>query len=199
MRLIVGLGNVGGEFRETRHNTGFEALDRLAQTLGASFEKQERFQALIARPSREEVLLVKPATFMNKSGEAIAALARFYKLEPSKIWVVYDDVDLPVGTARSRVRGMGRTRHKGLLSIATSLGTHDFPRFRVGIAQATGNIQAADRPREPLDLKDFVLSPFDNRELPLVEKSIAWVVKEILAALKRNQVTSKTLTKGVST
>lgn len=197
MIIIVGLGNPGPQYEETRHNTGFLAASKLAELLKANFQREGRLHSLIARPSSKDILIVKPQTFMNRSGLAVAAIANFYQVAPDNIWVLYDDVDLPVGTARVRGRGLGRTKHKGLLSIASALGTHGFPRFRIGIAQTGESAQAADRPHEPITLKDFVLQPFDRREIPQVEKAITWVIQEVQNALKRGAVVSKTLTKGV--
>jgi len=196
MMVIVGLGNPGDEYSETRHNAGFAVLDRLAEKLRISFQEEKKFQSLIARPKDKEILLIKPTTFMNRSGDAVAAIAKFYKVKPDHLWVVYDDVDLPTGTARVRGKGTGESSHRGVQSIVRALGSAVFSRFRVGIAHATGNA-AAERPHQPVDLKAFVLSPFDRREQPLVEQSIGWVVEEILAALKRGQVISRTLAKGV--
>jgi PTH1 family peptidyl-tRNA hydrolase len=196
MILIVGLGNPGREYEGTRHNAGFMVVDRLASELNMTFTKEKKHDSLIARSDIKDVILMKPQTFMNQSGQAVEAAKSFYKIKTDQVWVVYDDVDLPAGTARVRGKGSGRGSHRGVQSITAVLGAAEFPRFRIGIARASHNISAAERPQKPVDLKDFVLSPFDKREQPLVEKAMRWAVKEILLALKTGRVVSKTLTKG---
>lgn len=196
MILIVGLGNPGIEYKDTRHNAGYMALDRLADKLKTVFTKENKFSSLIARSDQGKVVLAKPQTYMNLCGQSVLALAKFYKLQPENIWLIYDDVDLPVGMARTRGRGMGKSSHRGIRSVAAALGKPEFSRFRIGIAHADQNIAAAKRPHKPVDLKNFVLQPFDKRERPLVEKAIEWVVNEIITALKTGQVVSRTLTRA---
>lgn len=197
MKLIVGLGNPGPEFENTRHNVGYMVIDRLANTLGLTFSRNEKLKALIARSDDKKVILAKPVTFMNFSGESVRKITLFYKIRPNNVWLVYDDVDLPVGTARARAQGGGRSRHKGVVSIVQALGTPAFPRFRLGIAGQKESGRLADRPGQPADLKDYVLQPFDKRDLPLLEKAITWTATEILSAMKQGIVISRTLTKGV--
>jgi PTH1 family peptidyl-tRNA hydrolase len=143
MKLIVGLGNPGSEYEDTRHNIGFMVLDKLAKELGsesARWEEHEKFQAVTARAG--DVMLVKPITFMNRSGDAISALMRFYKLSPSDVWVIHDDIDLPLGKIRVRERGSS-AGHNGVQSVIESLKTDAFVRFRIGIGRgkATGKIR----------------------------------------------------------
>lgn len=197
MIIIVGLGNPGPRYEGTRHNAGFLAVDRLADKLDVPFKKEYKFESLVARSYKNDVFLVKPQTFMNASGRAVHQLASFCGVKPNNIWVVYDDVDLPVGTARVRSKGTGEGSHRGVQSIVSALGTAEFPRFRIGIARSTAAGNAADRPFQSFDLKTFVLAPFDKREQPLVEKAIAWVIEEMRSALKKGRVISRTLTKGV--
>ena len=139
MKLIVGLGNPGRSYAQTRHNVGFEVLDELARRAEATFRKPwlakaETAQAVLAG---QPVLLAKPTTFMNLSGVAVAALVRKRGMVPADVLVVSDDVELPVGRLRIRARG-GAGGHNGLKSVVEHLGSEDFGRVRVGIGRATG-------------------------------------------------------------
>lgn len=135
MKLIVGLGNPGREYAVTRHNVGFMVIDRLAHKLGLAVEKK-KFKALYGQGQikSEKVLLAKPQTYMNLSGEAVAALLRWHKLGPADLLVVYDDMDLPPGKLRIRMEG-GSGGHKGMESIIWLLGTEGFPRLRIGVGK----------------------------------------------------------------
>lgn len=134
MKLIIGLGNPGREYEQTRHNVGFRIVDRLAEQQGWKWERQGR--ALLANGSigPEKVVLVKPITFMNNSGEAVGELMRWYKVQPEDILIVYDDLDLPVGRVRLRSDGKAGG-HNGLDSAIRHLHTNCFPRLRVGIGR----------------------------------------------------------------
>jgi len=150
-RLIVGLGNPGRKYADNRHNVGFQCLDRLAEAWGLSFSRQKH-KALLAQGQIAglKVILAKPHTFMNLSGEAMERMARFYKVPPENILVIYDDLDLPVGRIRLRPEG-GSGGHKGMQSIIEHLGSNGFPRLRVGIGRPTHG--------DPVDyvLGDFTL------------------------------------------
>ena len=137
--LIAGLGNPGKQYRGNRHNVGFMALDRLAQDLQVNFSRLES-KALVAKCEYqgERLVLAKPQTFMNLSGQAVGALARFYKVPLEHIMIVYDDVDLPLGALRLRPTG-GSAGQKGMASIIERLGSQDFPRLRIGIGRPTGS------------------------------------------------------------
>jgi PTH1 family peptidyl-tRNA hydrolase len=152
--LIVGLGNPGREYRDTRHNIGFMVLDRLAERLGVRFSRMQ-FKALVTdgRYQDHKVLLAKPQTYMNSSGEAVGSLVNFYKLPLENLLVVYDDVDLPFETIRIRPEG-GSGGHKGMKSIIEQLGTQAYPRMRLGIGRPPGRMEAAD----------YVLKVFSNDE-----------------------------------
>ncbi len=134
LTLIVGLGNPGSGYAETRHNVGFWFVDRLAEAAGARFRPESRFSGELADATLagERVRLLKPGTFMNLSGQAVAALARFYRFEPASILVVHDDLDLPAGEVRLKVGG-GHGGHNGLRDIVARLGSRDFVRLRFGI------------------------------------------------------------------
>lgn len=159
MKLVCGLGNPGAQYARTRHNAGFMVLDAFGDSLAASFG--ERWQARTARVSfgGEDVVLVEPLTFMNLSGLAVAAAARFFRVEPNDVLVVHDDVDLPPGRILVKVGG-GDGGHRGIRSIVEQLGTAEFPRIRVGVG----------RPGEQdPGMIDHVLSPFSTEELEVFE------------------------------
>ncbi|WP_084666981.1 aminoacyl-tRNA hydrolase [Thermanaeromonas toyohensis] len=152
--MVVGLGNPGPLYETTRHNAGFMALDLLADELGINFTREKQ-GALIGTGQIEgrRVLLVKPLTFMNLSGQAVAGLARWYGIYPQDILVLLDDLDLPPGRLRIRPRGSSGG-HKGLASVLEALGTEGVPRARIGIG----------RPPPGKDVVEYVLEPFTNQE-----------------------------------
>ena len=153
--LVVGLGNYGKQYENTRHNAGFRALNALADDLGADV-KRARFSALCGEGNigDNRVLLMLPQTYMNNSGEAVAAAMKFYKLEPSQLLVFSDDVSLPLGTVRVRRKGSDGGQ-KGLRSIITYLGTEDFVRIKLGVGE---------KPHPQMELADWVLSRFTKAE-----------------------------------
>ena len=163
MRIVVGLGNPGRRYEGTRHNIGFAVADEVARRHGMEFESG-RADTLTARRGRgaAALLVVKPLTMMNLSGEAIAGVAGFYKIEPPAILVVADDVNLPLGRLRLRASGTAGG-HNGFRSIIECLGTGEFPRLRVGVGRGD--------PRR--DLADHVLARFDGDERDEVERTIA--------------------------
>ncbi|MBN1218971.1 MAG: aminoacyl-tRNA hydrolase [Anaerolineae bacterium] len=139
--LIVGLGNPGRKYLDTRHNAGWHLLDTIVRTHNNFRFDEKRSRALLARANLAgvTVALVKPQTYMNLSGEAVAPIARFYKVPPERILVAFDDVDLPVAVLRLRPKG-GAGGHKGMRSIIQQLGTEDFPRLRLGIGRPPGRM-----------------------------------------------------------
>lgn len=134
IRLVAGLGNPGPEYEATRHNAGFWVADHLADDLHTSFNLDRGFFGMVAkaRHSGEAIVLVKPMTYMNRSGQAVGALARFYKLSPEQILVIHDELDLPPGQAKLK-QGGGHAGHNGLRDIQSALGSPDFWRLRIGI------------------------------------------------------------------
>jgi PTH1 family peptidyl-tRNA hydrolase len=135
MHLIVGLGNPGGEYKDTRHNIGFMVVEKLAKELGKEtviWDEKDKFKSSVAKAG--DVLLVKPITFMNNSGLAVASIVQFYKLTPNDVWVVHDDIDLPLGKIRIR-KGGGSGGHNGIESIIKELKSDAFTRFRLGIGR----------------------------------------------------------------
>ena len=168
-RLIVGLGNPGAEYSETRHNAGFWFCERLADTLGVRFSHESRFHGLVANAREAGMWLLMPQTFMNRSGQAIGALARFYRIEPAEILVVHDELDLPLGRMRAK-RGGGNAGHNGLKSLTQELGSPDFVRLRLGIG----------RPEPGRDVAGFVLEPFGRDETPLVRRVLPAAVAGVM-------------------
>lgn len=134
IRLIIGLGNPGPQYETTRHNAGFWLADHLADDMGAGFTQEKPFFSWVAkaRTDNELVIIAKPATFMNRSGQAAGALMRFYKLTPSQVLVLHDELDLPPGQAKLK-QGGGHAGHNGLRDIQTALSSTDFWRLRIGI------------------------------------------------------------------
>ena len=183
MKLVAGLGNPGRRYAGTRHNVGFAVADEFVRRAGGTFD-QERAHALVCRlkPGPDATLVAKPLTMMNLSGEAVAELARFYKIDPSSILAVVDDVNLPLGRLRLRTGGSAGG-HNGLRSLMACLATGEFPRLRVGVGRGD--------PRR--DLADHVLARFDPDEVDSVNDAVAraadavetFLAEGILAAMNR--------------
>jgi peptidyl-tRNA hydrolase, PTH1 family len=163
--LVVGLGNPGRQYRDTRHNIGFQLVDKLAERLDVSFSRLQ-FRALLTdvRHTGRRIYLAKPQTYMNESGLAIGSVIRFFKVPLGNLLVVNDDVDLPFGTIRLRPRG-GSAGQKGVESIIERLGTQDFPRLRIGVGRPPGRMLAAA----------YVLQNFSKEEMeflpPLLDRA----------------------------
>ena len=163
MKIVAGLGNPGSRYRGTRHNVGFEAVDLLARRIGLGFEAAPA-DALQAKWRRadEVVLLVKPLTYMNVSGQAVAALSRYYKVALPDVLIVCDDVNLSLGRLRVRASGT-EGGHNGLRSVAAELGTIDYARLRIGVGR--GDLRR--------DLADHVLARFESDEMSGIEAAVA--------------------------
>ncbi len=168
--LIAGLGNPGAQYRGTRHNVGFMVVDQLAKRLETSFSRLES-RALVTKADYQgkRLVLVKPVTYMNLSGQAVGSLARFYKVPRENLLATYDDVDLPLGTLRLRPGG-GSAGHRGMASIIEKLGSQEFPRLRVGVSRPPGRMEAAD----------YVLQPFAASEKELLNVALEAAVDAIL-------------------
>lgn len=171
--VVAGLGNPGAQYERTWHNAGFIALDRMARRLRVHFEPSKKLKGEVAqlRYQRKRLFLLKPDTFMNRSGESLSAIQSFYKIPSSQLLVFYDDVDLPLGASRLRWSG-GSGTHNGMRSLLSHIGK-DFPRARIGVGPV---------PKER-DLADFVLSKMQNEELAkletvcdrLIEATLEWI------------------------
>lgn len=172
-RLIVGLGNPGETYRDTRHNIGFMVLDEIARRLGTAFREEKRWAGMVAKFAGG--YLLKPLTFMNESGRSVQAVGHFYKTPPDKTLVIYDDVDLPLGRLRFRSNGSA-AGHNGIRSLTSSLGTQEFPRLKVGIA-AEGGRPAGGR------MVNHVLGSFLAEEQPALQAVILRAADAALATL----------------
>jgi PTH1 family peptidyl-tRNA hydrolase len=175
--LLVGLGNPGTQYRESRHNTGFRAVDILAEEFGTGpWQEQQRFSALVreGRVITVPILLVKPQTYMNRSGEAVQKLVRFFKLDPtSQLLILCDDIDIEVGSLRLQRSGSAGS-HNGLKSIVEQFG-EAFPRLRIGIGSPVGVGKSARKAGE--DLSTYVLSKPMKGERAKMEKTMALLPK----------------------
>ncbi|ANP79383.1 aminoacyl-tRNA hydrolase [Bacillus sp. B25(2016b)] len=162
MKLIVGLGNPGREYELTRHNIGFMAIDELAKRWNISLNEQ-KFKGVFGAGfvNGEKVILLKPLTYMNLSGESIRLLMDYYKIDVEDFVVMYDDLDIPVGKLRLRMKGSAGG-HNGVKSTISHLGTQEFQRIRMGI----------DRPKNGMKVVDYVLGRFTSEEIPDVNHSI---------------------------
>ncbi len=196
--LIVGLGNPGEKYEKTRHNAGFMVLDVLCN----NFKFEKKFNAEVCRlsscHSREDgnldseqarmtnegdIILMKPQTFMNLSGEAVQSFAGYYKIQPGNIWIIHDDIDIPFGEIRVK-KGGSSAGHKGVQSIIEKMGTEDFWRFRVGVKNN-------DLAR--IETEDFVLQRFNPDEAGVLDKIINLAADEIKLFLKEGTLEAKTL------
>jgi PTH1 family peptidyl-tRNA hydrolase len=164
-RLIVGLGNPGADYADTRHNAGFWFCERLADALGARFAYESRFHGLVAGARYPagggSAWLLMPQTFMNRSGQAVGALARFYRIEPAEILVIHDELDIPPGQLRLKFGG-GLGGHNGLKDTSAHLGTNDYWRLRIGIGH----------PGDRNEVVNYVLKPARREEQELIDDAI---------------------------
>jgi PTH1 family peptidyl-tRNA hydrolase len=162
MKLLIGLGNPGREYAQTRHNVGFIAIDELAHRHQITLDK-EKFKGIFGTGTinGEKVVLLKPLTYMNLSGESVRPIMDYYNIDIEEIVVIYDDLDLPVGKIRLRTKGSAGG-HNGMKSIIQHLGTQEFKRVRIGI----------DRPKNGMKVPDYVLGRFSTDEVASVVDSI---------------------------
>lgn len=170
MKAVIGLGNPGKTYEATRHNIGFQIVEQLGRDLGISLNEED-FKVCFGRGTldHESVLLAKPLTYMNLSGQAIQLLTTKFNLAPSDLIVVHDDIDLELGRIRIKKKG-GDGGHKGIRSIRESLGTDEFLRIKIGIG----------RPRSSLDVADHVLSSFSFQE----QEQLKNVFSKVIGAVK---------------
>lgn len=184
MILVIGLGNPGKEYAQTRHNVGFMVLDQLAEKEKVTFKYSDKYNADIAETilifpkekKHAKVMLAKPQTFMNNSGEAVSKLVNFYKLRTEdQVFVVHDDLDIELGALRIRLNGSSAGQ-KGIQSIIEKLGNDNFIRFRMGIRPKEGQTKAAE---------EFVLEKFKPDEKKIIDKEIIKVIEMIIGACDR--------------
>lgn len=169
MKIIAGLGNPGSEYEKTKHNVGFMFVDALAEKLGVT-DWKDKFDAKIgeARIGVEKVLLVKPQTYMNESGQAIGPLMNFYKLDVEDLIVIHDDMDIPAGTIRIRKKGSAGG-HNGIKSVLAHVGDEHFARVRIGIG----------RPLPGWTVVNHVLAPFVPEDVPKIDEAIKYLVPAV--------------------
>ncbi|TAG09529.1 MAG: aminoacyl-tRNA hydrolase [Verrucomicrobia bacterium] len=168
---IIGLGNPGRQYEQTRHNVGFMVLDQLAATNGATFQSMPKWQSHLAKLPNDGPWLMKPQTFMNLSGRAIQSVLHFYRCPPSEILIIYDDAALPLGKLRFREKGSAGG-HNGIKSILQHLSTDAFPRLKVGIGGSDAG-----------EMVDHVLGKFSTHEMPLVENTLARACQAVQLSL----------------
>ena len=175
MYIIVGLGNPGKEYAHTRHNVGFETIDILADRMGIEIE-EKKHKGLCGKGilAGQKVILLKPQTYMNLSGDSVGEMAQFYKIPPENIIVINDDISLDVGRIRVRPKGSAGG-HNGLKSIIYRLNSDTFPRVKMGVGAPK---------HEDYDLADFVLSRFTKEEIPVMEDAIVKAEKAVAEIIK---------------
>lgn len=176
--LIVGLGNPGSKYHKTRHNVGFDAVDLMSKAWRIPLSENKRFNGEFGEglpPSGQKVRLLKPLTYMNRSGQSIRAVMDWYKIPVSSMVVIYDDMDLPAGRLRLRLSGSAGG-HNGMKSAIAHLGTQDFPRIRIGVG----------RPKKEADdpVVSHVLGKFSAQESKMVEEVLYWVLSAVEVSLK---------------
>ncbi len=164
IQLVAGLGNPGAKYEQTRHNAGFWFVDELARCYSTQFRPESKYRSDVARCTIDgsDCRLQKPMEFMNRSGQSVAALARYYKIAPEEILVIHDELDLPPGVNRIKQSG-GHGGHNGLRSLIDVFGSPDFPRIKLGVRGAS---------RDDCELADYVLAPFEPEEHDLVERLV---------------------------
>ena len=175
-QLIVGLGNPEKKYEKTRHNIGFEVVETLSEKWQMNWKENRRFQGLIAEgttPNQQKIYLLKPLTYMNRSGQSVRAVTDWYKLQLSDVLVIYDDMDLPIGRMRMRLSGSAGG-HNGMKSIIAHLGGQSFPRLRIGI----GKSNQID------NTISHVLGRFSPEEKTIIHKTFPLVVDAIEMSLK---------------
>jgi peptidyl-tRNA hydrolase, PTH1 family len=175
IKLIVGLGNPGDEHLSDRHNAGFWLCDILARNLNCSFSVEKSQKALVSKAqfNQQNIWIIKPQTYMNLSGEAVGAIAKFYQIDPSQILVIHDELDLPAGVTRLKSGG-GTGGHNGLKSINTHLGTPNYWRLRVGIGHPRDTVPPGSPHQE---VASYVLKRPPQKEMDLIEQSFAKVLQ----------------------
>jgi len=170
VQLVVGLGNPGSKYEQTRHNVGFVFVDALARAKGVSLRPEAKFHGEVGKMVLDghELWLLKPMTYMNRSGLAVGALANFYKLPPQSVLVVHDELDIPVGQLRLK-QGGGHGGHNGLRDIISQLGSPDFLRLRIGI----------DHPGDSRDVTNYVLGSASPDDRKLIDDAIDDALREL--------------------
>ncbi len=198
MKLIIGLGNPGADYAKTRHNFGFMVLDQLAADQGLTFCDISKWKAETAElvVHDQKVILIKPLTYMNLSGQTVAKFASYYKVEPEDIWLISDDLDLPLGRIRIR-QGGSSGGHNGLKSVIECLGSDQFYRIRGGIAPAGPGREGESTLAEP-EASIYVLQAFEEKEQRLLAEVVKKTAEVVMAGLTDRDLQSHTLEVGLS-
>ncbi len=181
-QLIVGLGNPEPKYDRTRHNIGFAAIDALAHTWQINLAENRKFQGEFgefSKPQVGKIRLLKPLTYMNRSGQSIRAVTDWFKLPPTSVLIIYDDMDLPLGKLRLRLSGSAGG-HNGMKSAIAHLGNQNFPRLRIGIGKPQSALAGDDA-----KTVSFVLGQFDTKETPVVAEVLQLVVDCVELTLKQ--------------
>ncbi len=168
IKLVVGLGNPGREYEQTRHNAGFWWVEALARELGAAFKKENRFHGELAK--LDAVWLLKPLTFMNRSGQAAGALAKFYQIQPHEILVAHDEMDLPAGGLKVKIGGAAGSN--GVKDIVSHLGTRDFWRLRIGVGHPRELAEKLGGDMTRAEVVDYVLHRPDKQDQHAIEEAL---------------------------
>jgi PTH1 family peptidyl-tRNA hydrolase len=175
-QLIVGLGNPEPKYNKTRHNIGFDAVDALAESWQLNWKENRRFQGLFAEgiaPGGNKIYLLKPLTYMNRSGQSVSAVANWYKLAPQSLLVIYDEMDLPIGKLRLRLSGSAGG-HNGMKSIISHLGSQDFSRLRIGIGKSDGKKETVSH----------VLGKFAPHEAEIIQEVLQVAIRAVELSLR---------------
>jgi len=178
IKLVIGLGNPGQKYEQTRHNIGFLVVDRLARIYGAQMANHLKWRAHLAKVPGSNAMIMKPQTFMNESGQSVGAALRFYKWQPEQVLVVYDDVSLPFGSLRFRMAGSAGG-HNGIRSMISHLGSDQFPRLKLGI----GNAGQEEKTKAGASLTGHVLGNFSVDEQNQLENTLATAAEAVQFAL----------------
>lgn len=185
MKIIVGLGNIGTKYLKTRHNAGFLALDEFtkqleSENLPCEWKEEPKLKSIISKIEYKNspILLVKPTTLMNLSGEAVSKILGFFKISLEDLIVIYDDIDLPLGTIRIREKGSAGT-HNGMRSIIEQLENEEFTRIRIGI-ESRGKLT-----HKSIELTDFVLGEFTSNEYPLIKDALNKASEELKKLIEK--------------
>jgi len=202
MHLIIGLGNPGKNYEITRHNAGFMVLDEIlknpeivsADEKKLKLKENKRYGALMAetRVDGEPTIFAKPLMFMNNSGQTVAAISNFYKVKAEDIWVIHDEIDLPLGIIKIKHSGSS-AGHKGVEDIIQKLGSDEFGRIRIGVAQISGDPNTSDEPRSNFDTKEYVLEKFTTRELSILNNVIKKASIYVTESIKINRLIATTI------
>lgn len=189
MKLIVGLGNPGDKYKFTRHNIGFLVIDELAKELNVNLNKM-KYNSIYGEAiiNGEKIYLVKPTTYMNRSGEAVKAFQSFYKINNEDILIITDDTDIEFSSIRMRPNGSGGS-HNGLKNIVNLLGARDFPRLRIGIGHSP----------EYIDMVDFVLGKFTDEEMPYINETVKLAKDAVLEFINKDINSAMNLYNGKKT